>query len=145
VNDSELLVIALGIALGLFYFQRTGYSPGGIITPGFIALELSSPEKVGFALVSGCAVSALLFLAVKTWGLYGRQRTGAAMLIALALKVTADSMLPASNLWIGWVIPGLIGADMQRQGVLPTIAAALSSAFAASFGAVLFSWAGGVF
>ena len=145
VNDSDLLVIALGIALGLFYFQRTGYSPGGIITPGFIALELASPEKVAFALVSGCAVSALLVLVVRTWGFYGRQRTGVAMLIALALKMIAGSVLPASNLWIGWVIPGLIGADIQRQGFLPTIAAAMSSAFAASFGAVLFSWAGGMF
>jgi len=145
VNDSELHVIALGIALGLFYFHRTGYSPGGIITPGFIALELASPEKVAFALVSGCAVSALLFLAVRAWGLYGRQRTGVAMLIALALKIIAGSVLPALDLWVGWVIPGLIGADMQRQGVLPTIAASMSAAFAASFGAVLFSWAGGVF
>lgn len=45
----------------------------------------------------------------------------AAMLIALALRYPLVSVLGESSLWLGWVVPGLMAADMQRQGMLPTL------------------------
>jgi poly-gamma-glutamate biosynthesis protein PgsC/CapC len=138
-----VLLVALGIALGLFLFHRTGYSPGGIITPGFLAMELASPGRIAAAFGCALVVAALLSLLVRRTGLYGRQRTGAAMLLALGLKVLLGDLFPAAPAWIGWVVPGLIGADMQRQGIVPTVASSLASAFAASLGAaLLFSLSG---
>ena len=143
MTDGDVLLVALGIALGLFLFHRTGYSPGGIITPGFLAMELASPGRIAAAFGCALAVAALLSLLVRRTGLYGRQRTGAAMLLALGLKVLLGDLFPAAPAWIGWVIPGLIGADMQRQGIVPTVASSLASAFAASLGAaLLFSLSG---
>ena len=137
MTDGDVLLVALGIALGLYLFHRTGYSPGGIITPGFLAMELASPARVAAAFGCAMIVGALLSLLVRGTGLYGRQRTGAAMLLALGVKVVLGDLFPAAPAWIGWVIPGLIGADMQRQGIVPTAAASLASAFAASLAAVL--------
>ena len=137
MTDGDVLLVALGIALGLYLFHRTGYSPGGIITPGFMAMELASPGRIVAAFGCALAVAALLSLLVRGTGMYGRQRTGAAMLLALGLKVMLGDLFPAAPVWIGWVIPGLIGADMQRQGIIPTVAAAMASAFAASLAAAL--------
>jgi uncharacterized membrane protein len=39
-----------------------------------------------------------------------------ALLIAALLGFFSSPLLP----WVGWVVPGLIAADMQRQGVIPT-------------------------
>ncbi len=145
MNDADVFLIALGIALGLFLFHRTGYSPGGIITPGFLAMELASPARTAAVFACAAAVALVLSLLVRRTGIYGRQRTGAAMLLALGLKVLLGSYLPSAPAWIGWVIPGLIGADMQRQGIVPTVAASLSAAFAASLGAaLLLSFSGGL-
>ena len=142
-GDEEILLLALGIALGMFFYSRTGYSPGGIITPGFLALELTSPERVGILLLSGGAVALLLALTVRATGIYGRQRTGLAMLLALGIRLLFGGFFPLSSLWVGWVIPGLLGADMQRQGVLPTLGASFATAFAAAMALALLTALGG--
>lgn len=142
-GDGDLLLLGLGIALGMYFYDRTGYSPGGLITPGFLALELASPGRIAAVLLSGGAVAVLLTLTVRTTGIYGRQRTGAAMLLALGIRLLLGGFFGLSSLWIGWVIPGLLGADMQRQGVLPTLGATLATAFAASMAAALFGLSGG--
>ena len=134
--DFRMLLIGLGIALGALFFHRTGYSPGGIITPGFLALALDSPERIVTALIFGGIVALLLSLLERA-GLYGRTRTAAALLIALVLRALAGRYAPISEMWVGWVVPGLIGADMQRQGVVPTVGAALSTAVAAAMAASL--------
>ncbi len=142
MTDHHVLLIGLGIALGMFFFHRTGFSPGGIITPGFLALELDSPERIAAAFLLGAGVSVLVSLAVRMVGVYGRQRTGIALLFALGVRLCIGWGAPLSQLWIGWVVPGLLGADMQRQGVLPTVGAALSTSIAAAMAARLLLSAG---
>ncbi|NLA91225.1 MAG: capsule biosynthesis protein CapC [Synergistaceae bacterium] len=139
-----LVLIALGIALGMYFFSRTGYSPGGIITPGLLAMDLNSPVMLGTIFACAAMTAFLLSAAIKSLGLYGRQRTAAAMLIALLIKALLGAFLPLPLHWTGWVIPGLIGADMERQGAFPTVAASLAVAFATSMaGSLLYSLSGG--
>lgn len=145
MTERELFVIALGIALGMFFFRRTGYSPGGIITPGFLALELASPERMLSAFLCAGAVALLLSLAVRGTGVYGRQRTGLAMLLALGIRFAGGGTSLQGTLWIGWVVPGLLGAEMYRQGVVPTVGASLSTAFAAAMASQLLSPGGILF
>ena len=52
------------------------------------------------------------------------------MLIALALRYPLVSVLGETSLWLGWVVPGLIGADMQRQGPVSTLTAVVSVSIA---------------
>ena len=35
-------------------------------------------------------------------------------------------------MWLGWVVPGLVGADMQRQGMIDTLTAVVSVSVAAA-------------
>jgi len=67
-----------------------------------------------------------LELLVRFSSIYGRQRMAAAMLCALALRYPLVSVWGETSLWLGWVVPGLIGADMQRQGMVTTLAAVVA-------------------
>ncbi len=143
MNSDDALLVALGIIMGMYLFSKTGYSPGGIITPGLLAMDLNSPARLGSTFACAALTAVLLALAVRAWGLYGRQKTAMAMLIALCIKGLLALLFPFAPHWTGWIIPGLIGADMERQGALPTTAASFAAAFAASMAATLLFAPGG--
>lgn len=128
----ETLCIGLGIVAGMLYYQRTGFACGGIITPGFLALSIWNPLELAMAFTAGILTFALLKGVVRLTGLYGRQRLATAMLIALGLKIPLSVLTADTSLWLGWVVPGLIGADMEKQGVTPTLIAVVSTGMAAA-------------
>ena len=128
--DHETLCLAIGILLGMFYYQRTGWACGGIITPGVIAMYIGDPWKIGVSLLAGLATFALPEMLVRLTSIYGRQRLAAAMLFALVLRYPLVSVLGETSLWLGWVVPGLMGADMQRQGLVSTLAAVVAVSIA---------------
>jgi len=130
--DYVTLCLATGMLLGMLYYHKTGWACGGIITPGVVAMYIGDPWKVAVSLVAGLATWMLLELLVRFSGVYGRQRLAAAMLIALALRYPLVSIWGESSLWLGWVVPGLIGADMQRQGVVTTLTAVVAVSIAAA-------------
>jgi poly-gamma-glutamate biosynthesis protein PgsC/CapC len=119
--DHETLCLAFGMLLGMFYYHKTGFANGGIITPGVIAMYSGDPLKIAVSLAAALVTWLLLEALLRLVTIYGRQRMAAAMLIALALRYPLVTVLGESSLWLGWVVPGLMGADMQRQGALPTI------------------------
>ena len=124
--DHETICLAIGILLGMLYYHKTGWACGGIITPGVIAIYIGDPEKVLVSIAAGLVTWIVLKFLVRFSGIYGRQRLAAAMLIALALRYPLVSVWGETSLWLGWVVPGLIGADMQRQGVVITLAAVVA-------------------
>lgn len=129
--DHETFCLAAGMLLGMFYYRQTGFASGGIITPGVIAMSIADPLKIGVSLAAGVVTWGLLEGLVRLTGVYGRQRLAAAMLIALALRYPLVGAWGEMSLWLGWVVPGLIGADMQRQGAVPTLSGAVSTGLAA--------------
>ena len=124
--ELETLCLAVGIVLGMVFYQKTGLASGGIITPGVIALYIGDPLNVGIALVAGVLTWLILEGLVRFTGIYGRQRLAAALLIALALRYPLVALTAETSLWLGWVVPGLVGADMQRQGATVTLASAVA-------------------
>ncbi|NLL35955.1 MAG: capsule biosynthesis protein CapC [Fretibacterium sp.] len=128
----ESLTVGVGVLLGLFWGRRTGWGCGGLVTPGLLALHASSPHRVAAALVVGVFLALPLGFLTRSFGLYGRERVGAAMLLALCLRLVLAPVVPLS-VWTGWVIPGLIAADVQRQGGLMTLCGALSCGVATNF------------
>lgn len=128
--DHASLCLAIGILLGMFYYHKTGWACGGIITPGVIAMYSGDPWKIGVSLLAGLATFAILEMLVRITSIYGRQRLAAAMLIALVLRYPLVSVLGETSLWLGWVVPALLGADMQRQGLVSTLAAVVAVSIA---------------
>ena len=141
--DNVTLTLALGIAASMLWDRRTGFASGGLITPGVLALSLYDPMRVSLGLAISFAVWGALEFLVRRFGLYGRARIGAAMLLALALRAFSGHFSPEA-FWFGWVVPGLIAADMQRQGALRTITSLFICAAAVVFAMELLVLCAGV-
>ena len=139
--DHETFCLALGMLLGMFYYHKTGWACGGIITPGVIAMYIGDPPKIAVSIAAGLLTWVLLDLLVRIFSLYGRQRLAAAMLIALALRYPLVSVWGEFSLWLGWVVPGLIGADIQRQGLLTTLTAVVAVSAVTAMSVQLLQWA----
>lgn len=124
------LTIAIGIILALFYSRRTGWSAGGLVTPGLLAIQLSSPLNLAVTLLLSLLFAALLRLLTKYFSLFGRERVGAVLLIAILFRLFFRGEFGADSFWIGWIAPGLIAADIERQGAVMTLSAVVSTSIA---------------
>ena len=136
--DPDGVTIAIGILLGMFYFRQTGESPGGIITPGLVAMRFSNPQALGLSLGVALLLGLALRFFFRRFPVYGRQRVAFAMLCALVVRLA----LPIEGVregfpWLGWVVPGLVAADVERQGIAATFSGLASVSIAVSWGASL--------
>ena len=129
--------LALGILFGLIWSRKTGWNCGGLITPGILALHAHLPLSCLYSLLAGVILAPVLGIIVQRLRIYGRERIGAAMLSALILRCLWVYIFPyagtAVPLWLGWVVPGLLAADIERQGLFITLAGAVSTSLAAAF------------
>lgn len=143
MNGNITLVLAIGIVCSILWEKRTGLGSGGLIAPGVLALSLYAPQRIAIGLFIAFGVWALLEIAVRCFYLYGRTRTGVAMLLALSALAVTGHYSP-DPFWFGWVVPGLIAADMQRQGAIATVCSAficsLATAFAVQLIALCTGW-----
>ena len=129
------IYIGIGMVLSLFLTETLGVTAGGIIVPGYIAMNLENPER----LVITFGVSILTFLIIKLLSkfimVYGKRRLVLALLIGFLLGYLSrsENMITAGLgttefMVIGNIIPGLIANWMDRQGVLRTISTILITA-----------------
>ena len=138
MNDPDGITIAIGILLGMFYFRQTGESPGGIITPGLVAMRFSNPQALCLSLGAALLLGVALRLFFRRFSVYGRQRVAFAMLCALAVRLALPGEWGGEGFpWLGWVVPGLVAADIERQGIAATFSGLASVSVAASWGASL--------
>ena len=129
------IYIGLGMVLSLFLTETLGVTAGGIIVPGYIAMNLESPDR----LIITFGISILTFLIIKLLSkfimVYGKRRLVLALLIGFLLGYLSrsENMITAGLgttdfIVIGNIIPGLIANWMDRQGVLRTISTVLITA-----------------
>jgi len=119
--------IGIGIMVSFAFYEIVGFSPGGIVVPGYVALFLDQPIRILVTLL----VALLTYFAVKILSnyiiLYGRRRFLTMVLVSFLLKWLIEEMIikmPISGIElrsIGYIIPGLIANEMRRQGIFPTI------------------------
>jgi len=119
--------IGIGVMVSFVFYEMVGFSPGGIVVPGYVALFLDQPIRILVTLL----VALLTYFAVKILSnyiiLYGRRRFLAMVLVSFLLKWLIEEIvikmpIPGIELRsIGYIIPGLIANEMRRQGIFPTI------------------------
>ena len=128
------IYIGIGMVLSLFLTETLGVTAGGIIVPGYIAMNLESPER----LIITFGISILTFLIIKLLSkfimVYEKTRLVLALLIGFLLGYLSrpenmnESLGTTDFIVIGNIIPGLIANWMDRQGVLRTISTVLKTA-----------------
>lgn len=131
------LAVGLGVVFSLLFNEFFGVAAGGIVVPGYVALQLHDP----FQLIGTLVVAFLTFLILKGTShfmfVYGRRRMVLAILIGFILGYLSRQLV-LHHLFdvdirfqaIGFIIPGLIANWMERQGLIQTIAGVVIAASA---------------
>ncbi len=116
-----------GVLVSLLYAELTGISPGGIVVAGYFVLYWNDPLRILLTL----GISLLCLLVVRLLSrymiLYGRRRFAVYLLTGMLLKMAfallyaeGPAGLPNLSLSIGYLVPGLLARDAERQGIVPT-------------------------
>lgn len=122
------IAIGLGVVFSLFFNEIFGAAAGGIVVPGYIALNLHDPYKLAGTVI----VAFLAFLTIRLASnfiiIYGRRRLVLAILLGFIFGYISRQLilydmfsLDFRMQAIGFIIPGLIANWMERQGVIKTL------------------------
>ncbi len=118
----------IGLILAVFYVELMDIYPGGIIVPAYIALYIDQPLRV-LATVLIAILSLLTYkLLSRFFILFGRRRFVMLLLLGalwghLLFLIIPHVFAGATELrMIGWVIPGLLANNCEKQKLFPTLA-----------------------
>ncbi len=118
----------IGLVVAVFYVELMDIYPGGIIVPAYMAFYLDQPLRVLATLV-------IAFLSLITYKflsryfiLFGKRRFVAFVLLGalwaqlwfLALPYLFTDSLGLKA--VGWLIPGLLANNLEKQKIVPTLA-----------------------
>lgn len=113
-----------GIAAAVLFTELTSVSPGGLIVPAYLALYIYAPERIAATILLAFACMGVVRLCSRWMILYGRRRyfvfLAVGMLAKMALGMWGTGMIGT----IGYLVPGLLVRDMEKQGIIKTLSAA---------------------
>ena len=126
----EALVLAIGLVLALGCYVLSNLSPGGMITPAWIALGLVETPRLAAVML---AVILVTYFAARAVGtvviLYGKRLFASVLMLGVFFSTTAflllSTQLPALTETgaLGFVAPGLVAYQLIRQPLVPTLLA----------------------
>lgn len=123
------IAVGLGVAFSLIFHEVFGLAAGGIVVPGYIALNMHDPyQLIGTLLVAFITWICIRIISQFVF-VYGRRRMVIAVLLGFIFGYlsrqmffpSAGDVLGGQLEVIGYIIPGLIANWMERQGVYKTI------------------------
>lgn len=128
------LVLIIGLVVSLLISEIFGVSPGGIITPAYLAMSCDSLQVI----VVICLISIISYLLVehvlsRFMMLYGRRKFVAFLLVAVTLKLIMDYLYPVMPYatlefrGIGMVVPALLANQISKQGTVLTLGATVAA------------------
>lgn len=137
---AAVLGLGIGLVFGLMCYLVTNLSPGGMITPGWLALTLiEEPQRM----VVIAAVVGLTFIGAKLLQrvviLFGKRLFATVVLLAVFLQATVflfllrDFPTLAPDQTLGFIVPGLIAYQFLRQPITAT-AVAVAAVTALTYG-----------
>lgn len=122
-------VFFAGIVFSLLVTELTGFSPGGVVAAGYLAMFAAQPAWQLGTLASALITFGIMRGIEGRLILYGRRQftlyvlTGILVSQGAMLLAGSGTSLGVGLLVIGYLVPGLIARDFGRQGVFATLAA----------------------
>ncbi|MCR4629317.1 MAG: poly-gamma-glutamate biosynthesis protein PgsC [Clostridium sp.] len=113
--------LLIGIIFALIFTEFTDLSPGGVIVPAYFALYFDSPARMLGTVAAALITMAIVRFLSKYMILYGRRRYAVFLIAGVLLKILTSFWIGGSALSIGSLIPGILGREMERQHILPTL------------------------
>lgn len=138
------LSVGIGLAVSLLFTELFGIAAGGMIVPGYLALNLHRPLNVVVTIGAGFVTFAIVHAMSSFVIVYGRRRTVLMILVGYLVGMlirwsTGSLALGGMELdVIGFIIPGLIAIWLDRQGIIETLGALLTAAVVVRLILVLF-------
>ena len=125
-------VAVLGIAIGLVFslgcYLVSNLSPGGMITPGWLALAIiTDPRRLWIIAAVTVATYFGTRLLQKLVILYGKRLFAAVVLCAVVMQTTVmlalshEFPLLYTSQTLGFIVPGLVSYQMVRQPMAATV------------------------
>ena len=117
----------IGLLVAVLYVEIFGVYPGGIIVPAYIALYLDQPLRVLVTVAIAVLCILLYRILSKFLILFGKRRFVTFIFLGAVLaqlwSVLFPQLFPESFglRAIGWLIPGLLANNFERQRFLPTL------------------------
>jgi len=128
------LSVGIGLAVSLLFTEMFGIAAGGMIVPGYLALNLTRPVDVALTVGGGVVTFAIVHTLSSFMILYGRRRTVLMIIVGYLISmlvrwVTGNyAHMQGTELQvIGFIIPGLIAIWLDRQGMAETLAALITA------------------
>ena len=118
--------VALSVSLSFLVTELTGLLTGGMVSAGYLAFYFSEPMRILSTFLLSALIALILRLSREFLILYGRRRFMLSILLSIlfvyALEKAYFIMSPLSLdlRVIGYIIPGLIANDMEKQGIIRT-------------------------
>jgi poly-gamma-glutamate biosynthesis protein PgsC/CapC len=128
----HLETIFIGLALALLFKEAMGIYPGGIIVPAFLALTLDHPARALVTVGVACLSVAIYKLLARYFILFGSRRFVIILFIGGILSQLCVLMgpklaaSPAEFQVLGFIIPGLLANNLERQNFLLTLASLIT-------------------
>lgn len=141
---NEIAVIAL--LMSLIFTELTGLIPGGMILPMYFVLYLHDPVKLGATVACALIALGIMKILSRFAVIYGRRRFTLFLIIGLLEKLlftwlyygNTYSLLNLS-MTIGYLVPGILGQNMEKQGIWKTLCSLCIVVCAAALVRVLFT------
>lgn len=131
------LSVGIGLAVGLLFVEFFGLSAGGMVVPGYIALNLTDPMTVALTLLASLLTFAIIRGLSTVLIIFGRRRIALTVLIAFLIGALLHAIFSSYSVTdalggvyhvIGFIIPGLIAISIDRQGMVETFSTLLTAA-----------------
>ena len=142
----ETLII--GLLLALLFIEVFGLYPGGIIVPAYMALYIDNPVRILVTVVIALVCLFLYRLLSRFFIVFGKRRfvmfifLGALLAQLWAFIFPQLFSDPIGLKAIGWIIPGLLANNLERQKIVPTLASLVTVSVATYFIVRLLAWIG---
>ena len=120
-------LVSLSVVLSLVCTEFTGLFAGGLVSAGYFAYYFHEPSRLTSTLVVAVLICLVVKLLQHVLILYGRRRFALSLILSLAAVWALEktfflySGVSIDVRVIGYIIPGLIASDMEKQGVFKTL------------------------
>jgi poly-gamma-glutamate biosynthesis protein PgsC/CapC len=120
--------LLIGIVVAVLYVEIMDVYPGGIIVPAYFAAYLDQPTQLLITLLAAALGLVSYRFLSRYLILFGKRRFVTMILLGVFWAQVCSLILPhvfSSGLdlrAIGWIIPGLLANNLEKQRIIPTAA-----------------------
>ena len=118
--------VALSVIISFLTTELTGLLTGGMISAGYLAYWFGEPMRIVSTLLMSILIALIIRVSRHFLILYGRR----CFMLSILLSIFGVYLVEKSYFFvsefsfdmriIGYIIPGLIASDMEKQGILRT-------------------------